>query len=109
MLLELPPRNQEKSHHADRSVVQRIKLNPSLRPAKRPSHFGNQIRRRVRQTNPKPNSRTHGGLALLHRCTQRIHVFGLNLPDDDEMADEFVDSLPAILRSKANDDWLRAE
>src|SRR6267154_1066013 len=48
MLLKLPLRHQEQHHQVNRLIVQRIKIDPLLRPPKRSYHLIDQVRGRMR-------------------------------------------------------------
>ena len=85
------------------------KLTPLRGAAQRADHFKNQIGRGVRDADAEADAGGHGGFALLDGGGHGVAVAGLDLAGGDEIADEFVNRLPAVRRFQFGDDLLASQ
>ena len=109
MLLKLTLWHQKQHDQVDGLIVQRIKIDALLGSAKRTHNLVDEIGRRVRNADTKPDTSAHRGFALLDHRGDGVEIFALDFARRDEVVDKLVDGFPAVVRVHAGNNLLGAE
>ena len=80
-----------------------------MRTAQRADDFLDQIRGGVRDADAEADAGAHGGLALFDDGGDGVAVAGLDLAGGHQIADQFVNGLPAVGGAQIGDDLLFAQ
>jgi len=95
VFLKLALRHKEEHDQIDGLVVERVEIDAFGGPAQSADHFGDQVGRGMGDADAKADAGAHGRLALFDDGGDGLAVFGFDLARGDEVADKFVNRVPA--------------